>query len=238
MIKKEHPEQARLRKTLSDFDTSQKNARGGRLSQNELAYRKLKHFITTLAYKPGDSLNIPQLMDDLSVGRTPISHALHRLSSEGLVHIIPRKGLIVAPLSIDDGLDLIEVRLANEQLCVRLAAARISAAELQRLDFLLAEAASAVHDRDMESVINIDYSFHEQIALASRNTVLSDLLGIIHARSQRFWAISLSSEKHLAEVMVEHRAIFDALAEGNPEKAAAAIGEHVHSFKRSLLQTG
>ena len=236
MINEEYQRQTALRTPLSTLRDVQPKTLDAPLSQNELAYRKLKQLITTLSYKPGDSLNIPRLMQDLSAGRTPVSHALHRLSAESLVHIIPRKGVIVAPLSIDDALDLIEVRFINEQLCLRLAAARINAAELQRLDLLLDEFARAVNARDMETIINVDYCFHEQIALAARNTVLSDFLRVIHARSQRFWATSLSLEKHLQEVLAEHRAILDALTAGDAEGAAGAIGEHVLSFKRSLLQ--
>ena len=210
--------------------------RGTDLSQNSLAYNKLKQLITTLVYKPGGSLNITELMHDLALGRTPINHALHRLSSEGLVHIIPRKGVMVTPLSIDSALELIEVRIANESLCVRLAAEKITGNQLQELERLIQAFENAVAERDMEAAINIDRLFHEQIALASRNTVLSDFLKVIHARSQRFWATSLASEVHLHEVFIEHRAIRDALAVGDAAKAVAAVEGHVESFKQSLLR--
>lgn len=210
--------------------------RGPQLSQNELAYTRLKERVTTLVYKPGDSLNIPQLMQDLEQGRTPINHALHRLATEGLIHIIPRKGVMVAPLSIDNALEIIEVRLVNEGLCARLAASRITAAELKQLNTTLEKLETAIRHRDLEAVINIDCLFHEQIAMASKNLVLIDILKVLHARSQRFWASSLASEAHLEEVSAEHRAIIEALTAGNAQAAHAAVEEHILSFKRSLLQ--
>ena len=82
------------------------------LSQNEQAYETLQHCLTTLVYKPGEYLNIAVLMNDLELGRTPINHALHRLANEGLVQIIPRKGVMVSPLSIDEGLQMIEGKRA------------------------------------------------------------------------------------------------------------------------------
>lgn len=225
------------RAARSSSKPSRKKTPRQHLSQNALAYNKLKQLITTLAYKPGDSLNINELMHDLSLGRTPINHALHRLSSEGLVHIIPRKGVMVTPLSIDNALEIVEVRIANEGLCARLAAAKITDAELGQLDSLIEEFENAVGRRDMGAAISIDRLFHEQIALASRNSVLSEFLKVIQAQSQRFWATTLSSEEHLLEVFTEHRAIRDALAVGDAAKAVAAVEEHVESFKRSLLQT-
>ena len=207
------------------------------LSQNQQAYARLKDQLTTLAYKPGDYLSVVDLMQELALGRTPINHALHRLSNEGLVQIIPRKGVLVAPLSIDEALELIDVRLANEILCARLTATRITKAELQLLKDLAREIDAAVEARNMAQVMNADRQFHEHIAQATGNKILANILKVLHARSQRFWAISLSAEGHLDEVKAEHRAIIEALAKGDPDAAAAAIEDHVLSFKRSLLHT-
>jgi len=207
------------------------------LSQNEQAYARLKEALTTLAYKPGDYLNIANLMKELTLGRTPINHALHRLSNEGLVQIIPRKGVMVSPLSLDDALDLIDVRMANESLCARMAAVKITKAELLKLKNLAREIDDAVERRNMAQVMNSDRLFHEHIAMAARNTILAEILKVLHARSQRFWAISLSADGHLEEVRAEHRSIIDALAKADPDTAAAAVEAHVLSFKRSLLHT-
>ncbi|MFA6444187.1 MAG: GntR family transcriptional regulator [Sterolibacterium sp.] len=207
------------------------------LSQNEQAYARLKEALTTLAYKPGDYLNIANLMKELTLGRTPINHALHRLSNEGLVQIIPRKGVMVSPLSLDDALDLIDVRMANESLCARMAAVKITKAELQQLKNLAREIDEAVERRNMAQVMNSDRLFHEHIATAARNQILAEILKVLHARSQRFWAISLSADGHLEEVKAEHRIIIDALSKADPDTAAAAVEAHVLSFKRSLLHT-
>ncbi len=205
-------------------------------SQNELAYNGLRDRLTALVYRPGEHLNISNLVDDLDIGRTPINQALHRLANEGLVQILPRKGVVVSPLSIDDALHLIDVRLANETLCARLAAEHITPAGLQALESILRELDTAVAARNLQQVTNLDRVFHEQIAQASGNPILIEILKVLHARSQRFWAISLSSEGHLAEVSGEHRAILQALRDGDATAAASAVTAHVLSFRQSLLQ--
>ncbi|MDR0441569.1 MAG: GntR family transcriptional regulator [Candidatus Accumulibacter sp.] len=208
----------------------------GNLSQNELAYDSVKERIIAMAYKPGLYLNIAEMMHELSLGRTPINHALHRLSREGLLHIIPRKGVVVAPLSIDDALELIDVRIANEKLCGRLAAEKITADELKQLAGLLEEQEAAIAGNAVELAAGFDLRFHEEIARASRNQVLMEMLRLIHARSQRFWVLSFRTEGHLKEVQLEHRRILEALGRADPEAAAAAMEAHALSFKRSLLQ--
>lgn len=208
---------------------------GADVSQNEQAYALLQERLTTLAYKPGDYLNTATLMEALGLGRTPINHALHRLSTEGLVQIIPRKGVMVSPLSIDDALDLIDVRMVNETLCVRLAAARMTPSKLAEIRVLADRFDAAVADRDMTRIMNSDRLFHEAIAAASNNPLLIEFLKVLHARSQRFWALSLSAEGHLAEVSAEHQTILAALTQGSVEKAEEAVQSHVTSFRRSLL---
>ena len=207
------------------------------ISLNETAYLRLKEALVTLAYKPGEYLNTAQVMERLGVGRTPVNQALHRLSAEGLVRIIPRKGAMASPLSINDALELIEVRLVNEMLCMRLAAAAITDAELAELQTVAEQFEAAAQRRDAASVMNFDRSFHEKIGLAARNAMLQDILNVLHARSQRFWAISLASEGHLAEVIEEHRTIVGALRRRDGEAAAEAAKTHVLSFKASMLNS-
>lgn len=207
------------------------------LSQNEQAYAQLKQALITLAYKPGDYLSTASLMNELDMGRTPINHALHRLSTEGLVQIIPRKGLIVSPLSIDDALQLIDVRLANEGLCMRLAAERITKTELHQLEAIARDFEKAASRGQTIEVMNLDRMFHEYISSAARNQILAEILKVLHARSQRFWALSLAMPDHLTEVQDEHRTILKALTDGDAAAAVEAVQEHVMSFQRALLRT-
>lgn len=212
-----------------------KRVTGGDMSLNEVAYKYLKDALVTLTYKPGEYLNTAQVMERFGLGRTPINQALHRLSAEGLIHIIPRKGAMAAPLSINDALELIDVRLVNEMLCMRLAAAAISDSEIQALEAIAADFESAAGKRDSVLLMNTDRLFHEKIADIARNDMLRDILNILHARSQRFWAISLSTQDHVAEVIAEHRAIVNALTGRNAEAAAEAAKAHILSFKFSLI---
>ena len=211
-------------------------SRGTAVSLNEVAYGRLKDALVTLVYKPGEYLNTAQVMARFDLGRTPINQALHRLSAEGLVQIIPRKGAMAAPLSIDDALDLIDVRLANEELCLRLSAAAITAAELRQLGAIAAEFEKAAAKPQSAALTNADRRFHELIAESSRNAILQDILNVLHARSQRFWAISLSTMGHVDEVIAEHRAILAALQAHDGEAAAKAVREHILSFRASLMR--
>ena len=136
------------------------------LSLNEQAYLAFRHKLITLRYKPGEYLNTAQVMDDLAMGRTPINQAIHRLATEGLLQIIPRKGVMVAPLSIDDALELIEVRLVNETLCVELASQKVIDSHIQQLRELNQQIARASESRSREEMMLLDREFHQVLGIS------------------------------------------------------------------------
>ncbi|ANE77066.1 GntR family transcriptional regulator [Dickeya solani] len=206
------------------------------VSLNERAYLAFKHRLITLRYKPGEYLNTAQVMDELEMGRTPVNQAIHRLATEGLLQIIPRKGVMVSPLSIDDALELIEVRLVNETLCLRLATQRVNPAQIAFLRDLNQRIASASEVRDRENMMLLDREFHQTLADIAGNSRLSDILSIIHAQAQRFWATTLSSSVHMLEVIAEHDAIISALEKGDANEAQEATRIHINSFKQALLK--
>ena len=205
--------------------------------QNELAYEKLKEAIVTLQLAPGDSIHIAQLMAQYNMGRTPINQAIHRLHDERLVHIIPRKGVIVTPLSLDEAMDLIAVRMVNEKLCITLAAQHITDPQLAALKSVQVRYVKALQERCLAKALEADRKFHEKLAEASGNRILPDVLTRLHACSQRFWALSLNTEGHGGEVIQEHEAIIEALEKRSVEAALSAIETHIASFHHTFLST-
>ncbi|HHC5001519.1 GntR family transcriptional regulator [Serratia marcescens] len=208
------------------------------VSLNELAYRRFKQALVTLSYKPGEYLNTAQVMNDLDMGRTPINQAIHRLANEGLLQVIPRKGVMVSPLSMDDALELIEVRLANEMLCMQLASQRITERQIATLTELNRQIEAASQERDRVRMMTLDHEFHHELAQIAGNNMLADILSVLHARAQRFWASTLSREGHMREVIDEHRAIIAALAAQDSAAAAEAAQAHILSFRSALLHDG
>lgn len=202
--------------------------------QNEQAYEAVKNDIVTLRLAPGDFLITAQLMARYGLGRTPINHAIHRLHDDKLVQIVPRKGIIVAPLSLDEALDLIAVRMVNEKLCVQLAAKHITDEQLQALKHAQDRYVRACDSNNVVKALDADRIFHEILADASANQVLPDILKRLHARSQRFWALSLDSEQHSREVIAEHDAIIAALEQRDSDAAVAAIERHIVSFHQTF----
>jgi DNA-binding GntR family transcriptional regulator len=215
-----------------DFRRPQHN---GAQSLLDAAYLEIKRRITTCIFRPGEYLNEAELSASLAIGRTPVHQALDRLMIEGLVEVMPRKGIMVKPVSLEEVLETIEVRGINEAYCARLTAEIASATDLGELSEILERADTIRATRDVEGLMLLDREFHGVLARASRNTVLADVLGRLHDRSLRFWMISLKAPSHHASVQEQHRAILAAIKDRDPEGAEQAMRAHIEAFRRNLL---
>ncbi len=100
-------------------------------SLTDRAYRALEELIVTLQLDPGEVLSEAALAKQLGIGRTPIREALQRLAREGLVVILPRRGILVSDINVRSQLELLRVRRELERLMSRAAAQRSTLAERQ-----------------------------------------------------------------------------------------------------------
>jgi DNA-binding GntR family transcriptional regulator len=208
----------------------------GAASLRDKAYDAIKHRIITCAFRPGEYINELQLSTLLKIGRTPVHQALDRLMVEGMVSVIPRKGAIVKPVSLNEVLQIIEVRLINEPFGARLAAEQANDTDLDDLADVLKRAKHWAALRNVENMMLLDREFHLLIAKAAKNDVLTELLRTLHERSLRFWFISLTAPAQYDVVQHEHGAILDAITHRKPDLAQAAMRRHIESFRANVSQ--
>jgi DNA-binding GntR family transcriptional regulator len=202
-----------------------------------LAYEAIKHRICTVVYAPGAYLNEIAVSRELDIGRTPVHHAFHRLAKEGLIDIMPRKGVIVRPVSLDEVAQIIEVRLVNETYCASLAARHVTRADLEEPKEILAQAQNVIDNRDgVEALMQLDQAFHDWIARRAGNPVLADFLANLQDRAARFWFLSLKESHHAQQVQQEHLDLLQAIASKDEAQAAAHARVHIESFRNTILR--
>jgi DNA-binding GntR family transcriptional regulator len=207
------------------------------LSLRDAAYEAIKHRIITCAYRPGEYINEANVSAMLGIGRTPVHQAIDRLMLEGMVDVMPRKGVIVKPVSLDEIMQIVEVRLLNEAYCVRLAAERADRDETSHLTEILARAAQWIEARNSEQLMLLDREFHGVLARASKNVVLADGLSKLHDRSLRFWFISLNRPGHNDNVHAQHEAILAAIRDHDADGAEQAMRAHILDFRENLIRS-
>ncbi len=203
-------------------------------SLRDTAYEAIKQRIIMCAFRPGEALSEAQVAASLGLGRTPVRQAFDRLMRDGLVEVLPRKGIIVRPITQDEVRDMVEVRLLNESFCARLAAERADATVIAALKENVRRGTAAAGDGDITELMALDREFHLTISGGARNPVLGEILRNLHERAQRVWFVSLRDVAHHRRVVDEHAAIVDTLAARDADAAEQATRAHILSFAENL----
>lgn len=138
------------------------------------AYRQLRRAIVTAVIPPGTPLIEADLMERFGVGRTPLREALHRLSSDGLIVIFPRRGVLVSQLGLREIQQLFEARLALEAETTRLAAERMTDDDRCRLIAISEEVRSTEVARSFDTFLEADQRLHRELIRLAQNMYLSE----------------------------------------------------------------
>lgn len=200
------------------------------ISLRDQAYEAIKQQIIRCELRPGEVLSEAILSDTLGFGRTPIHQAIARLTSDGLVEVMPRKGIMAKPVSLDEMLNIIEVRRINETHSARRAAERAEGSDVRLLEENLDAMWAAAREREITRIMSLDGEFHALLCLPTRNSVLIELLANLQDRSARLWFISLRANEQHLRVCEQHAAIVDAVRRHDPDGAEAAMRHHIDAF--------
>jgi GntR family transcriptional regulator, rspAB operon transcriptional repressor len=207
-----------------------------RQSLRDAAYEAIKLRIITCKFKPGECINEASVSQLLGYGRTPVHQALDRLMLEEMVEVIPRKGVIVKPVILHDVMQMIDVRMVNEVHCARLAAARADDTQIKALASVLDRARRAIAGRDVHAMMMLDREFHQQLAAASKNPELTEVVRKLNERSLRFWFISFTTPDHHRNFQEQHETIFAAVRDRDANGAVSAMQAHIDAFRRSVAR--
>ncbi|MCP3474089.1 GntR family transcriptional regulator [Bradyrhizobium sp. CCGUVB1N3] len=213
-----------------------KAVRGGsKSSLRDAAYEKIKRMIVTLELSPGERLNEQTVSDLVGIGRTPVHQALQLLDAQGFVKIIPRKGLIVQHDSLNDALTVLEARVVIETELARMAAQRASPGAIGDLEASLGRSRKSMEAKDFQAFMDSDWLFHNAIASAASNAILSEMFSELHARVERIWYLRPWKLENLKRTHEEHSDVFRAIANRKPEAAAEAMRAHLDTLRASIV---
>ena len=206
-----------------------------RQSLRDEAYEAIKDRIITCAFRPGEVINEASVSALLGLGRTPVHQAIDRLMLEEMVEVIPRKGVIVKPVILQDVLQMIDVRMINEVQCARFAAERADDSHIEAISQTLDRARKAISGRDIHTMMSLDREFHLLLASSSKNFELAEVLRKLNERSLRFWFISFTTDHHHS-FQQQHEALFEAVRSHNADEAERAMRVHIEAFRKSVIR--
>lgn len=202
-----------------------------RLTLTEDVYASVQALIMDHAVAPGARINIDALARQLEVSPTPVREALARLEADGLVRKRPLAGYTAAPLlTRDEFEELVEMRLILEPPAASRAASVAAASDV---DQLRAEADLPDPQPGIAAFTAQDARFHNLVAELSGNRMLHE--AVVRLRSHLHLFRLHFPPAHYGVSAEEHHRVVDAIAAGDPDRAAAAMRAHIAAARERHL---
>ena len=199
------------------------------------AYEDLRDRIVTLHLPPGTVLREDELMDAMSIGRTPLREAVKRLALENLVEVQPRRGTFVTAIEAADIQNITEVRAELEAYAADLAAQRLDPETHAQAEALRQELDRLDGGGDQEHLMRFDERIHRFTWEAARNPYLTQTLERYFTHSLRIWYLVLDRVPTLGHSVHDQIQLLDAILDRNGPHARTIMHEHVLAFQREIL---
>lgn len=200
------------------------------------AYAELRRLIVSGEFPPGTFLSERQLAVQLGMSKTPVHVALERLEAEGFVTISAQQGIVVRGLSVEDIVDHYELREAVESWVVRRLAGNLNPQQREQLQTNLRQQHEALEAWDMVKLMHLDEQMHYLLCSYLNNReIMSTMERLRDKIHQVILRVTETDRTRPAESTAEHVAIIQAVLDGDPNRAAALMTEHLEAGKRRIL---
>lgn len=198
------------------------------LPLREVVFNTLRRAILRGELVPGQRLMEIQLAEKMGVSRTPVREAIRKLELEGLVVMIPRKGAEVAHISGKNLRDVLEVRLALEELAGELACKRMTEEELRQLEKANHKFISVLGSDDITVIAQADEAFHGLIYQATDNDRLIQMVNHLREQMYRYRIEHIKDRSQRKLLVQEHQEIMRALSARDVEATRRTIRNHIN----------
>lgn len=217
------------------MDTSPALSAAREPSAADRVYSYVKEGIVARRFGTEKLLAEGQIADALGVSRTPVREGLLRLEAEGLVRLLPKRGVLVVPVTPEEVSDVLETRRLIERHAVRkLVQGGPSATALAALAGHVAAMTRAVKAHDTVAYVEADRAFHAEIVHRAGNEILTKLYDSLRDRQLRMGVTNLLGDaaggvdmSRMRTSLAEHQHILDAVTKGSLRACDAAVSGHL-----------
>ncbi|MEO3473694.1 GntR family transcriptional regulator [Roseomonas sp. CAU 1739] len=200
----------------------------------EQALDTIRERILDLRYPPGSLLSENQLAEELGISRTPIREALRELAAGGLVRILPQRGVVVSEPSVQDIVEVYQLREQLECFAARLAAEHLTPADAQTLTADHTEALAHAAAGRLQAAYEASVRLHTHIIALTRNARLARFMSQLGDQVHRFGLMTLRHGR-APRALEEHGGIIVAILARDGATAEVLMREHLRADRDMAL---
>ncbi|MFK4836807.1 GntR family transcriptional regulator [Microbacterium sp. ZW T2_14] len=194
----------------------------------------IREAILDAQFAPHQRLIEADLSERYGASRASVRTALLNLAGEGLVERLPNRGARVRAITVDEAIEIVEVRIGLETLCARKAAENLTPADAERLRALRSDIEAAIGSGDLMAYSRLTQELDRRIRDLSRHGTATQLLERLRAQSARHQFRLAFHPGRAATSAPEHIAIIDAILAKDPDAAEAATRAHLSGIVEVL----
>ena len=201
---------------------------------SQKVYHVLKNAIVRGDFAPNSKLVLTKIAKSLEVSNTPIREAINKLVSEGLIKIIPNKGIIVKEININDFQESLQVRTFLDGLIGKLASKKITDKEIGKMMKIIKKMENCVKKDDRLTYNDLDIKFHDFLLNVSGNNKLKEIYNNLINQGNRLRLRTLKIPDRMGKSLKEHREIALEIKKRNPDEANRVSQKHIKSISKSI----
>ena len=198
------------------------------------AYERLREAIVTAQLQPNERLVESDLMQLLGASRFAVRTALVRLAQEGLVEHERNRGAKVRLVGEAEAAEILESRMVLEGLAARYAATRATPEQVAELRAIVAEMRALLDGGDLLGASELNARLHARMLEIAGNATASRLVGMLNSQLVRFQYRTILVPGRAEQSHAEHRALVEAIAEGDPDAAEESVRVHLSHVVEAL----
>lgn len=203
---------------------------------NDMVYEGLRKAIIQGVIPVGERLNEKVLSDYMNISRTPIRNAIKKLTEEDLVEYIPKYGVVVKRVTIEDAEEIYQIRIALETMATIAAMNRMTPENHLEMQELLKKTEEDNEKGEVKKVIQYFTDFNALIYRFSRMQRLENVVGNMLEYVARFRDISLYDDERRVLALKEHGLIYRGMQTKDKELITLIVNEHLNHSKEFVLR--
>lgn len=193
------------------------------------AYDILEELIVLFILKPGNIYSEKELSEMINVGRTPVREAIKRLEYTRLVEIIPRRGIKISEINIEDFFLQMEVRRLIENLIAVRASKFATPSEREKMLETANRLDKFIEEENEKEILRLDNFLHQYIASCARNPYAKSALIPFHSVARRLYYMEYQVKSDLIkEINMMHSKLLKDIASGDSKAASKTTNELLH----------
>lgn len=203
---------------------------------SDKAYDILEEAMVTLELTPGQIYTERYLSELTGIGRSPVREAIRRLEPTHIIESIPRSGIKISPISLEECYLQLEVRTMLEKLAILRACKMATPEERAQLRELQTRYETANNASNALDATRVDNEFNYFVADCARNTFVKTALMPLHTLARRLYYMQYHVDEALtARINLAHCKLMASIADGNGEQAMGNMDELIQTVKELSL---